>query len=221
MSAHVIADFEMNELFSSVNSYYTCKVSRYGATPLGVDWTCLATQELRFIELLKLCNFSGTFSLDDLGCGYGALFAYLKTHHLLSRVDYLGIDLSGAMVHRAKRLWRDGDEIKFILGYRSPRVADYSVASGIFNVMLDQPVDRWERFIRMMLTAMAATSRHGFAVNFMAPQPPGGGYSNIIYRSHPEPWIDFCQQELGLSVELLANYGLQEYTMLLRKPSSH
>jgi hypothetical protein len=63
---------------------------------------------------------------------------------------------------------------------------------------------------------MAATSRQGFAVNFLAPLS-GGGRLSTLYRAPAEPWIHFCEQDLGCSVKLLTNYGLQEYTLLLRK----
>lgn len=45
------------ELHASVARYYGAKAARYKATPLGVDWSCRATQELRFAKLLKLCDF--------------------------------------------------------------------------------------------------------------------------------------------------------------------
>jgi hypothetical protein len=48
------------------------KIRKFGATPLGVDWTCVSTQQLPFVQLLKLCDTSPA-SLNDLGCGYGAI----------------------------------------------------------------------------------------------------------------------------------------------------
>ena len=84
----------LDSVYGAIENYYTAKVSRHGATPLGVDWTCIATQELRFVQLLKLCEFAAPFSLNDLGCGYGALLAYLAKRHASAAIDYLGIDLS-------------------------------------------------------------------------------------------------------------------------------
>src|SRR5580693_3571806 len=80
--------------------YYTQKVKAFGCTPFGVDWTCQPTQEMRFVQLLKLCDFSAPFSINDLGCGYGALVAFLYRRHAGCAIDYLGIDLSGEMVRR-------------------------------------------------------------------------------------------------------------------------
>jgi hypothetical protein len=104
-----------------------------------------------------------------------------------------------------------------MVGNVNPRVADYSVASGIFNVKLDQPIDRWERFIAQTLTDMHESSRYGFAVNFMAPCAPALAPRLELYCTSAEPWMRFCEQELGSAVELLAAYGLREFTLLVRK----
>lgn len=96
---------DLAPVHAGIAAYYSAKVAKYGATPLGVDWSCVPTQELRFVQLLKLCDFGSPFSFNDLGCGYGALIAYLDRRHAECAVDYLGIDLSEAMLRRARRLY--------------------------------------------------------------------------------------------------------------------
>ena len=63
---------DLAAVHTGISDYYTAKIRKFGATPLGVDWTCLPTQELRFVQLLKVCDFTSPLSLNDLGCGYGA-----------------------------------------------------------------------------------------------------------------------------------------------------
>jgi SAM-dependent methyltransferase len=203
-------------LHADTNWYYSAKVDKHGPTPRGVDWTCLATQELRFMQLLKMCDFGRPFSLNDIGCGYGALLAYVIKCHPAADMDYLGIDLSVRMIGHARRLWRDRRRVRFVLGSRSSRIADYSIASGIFNVRLGHSRLMWERLVVDTLTAMRATSSYGFAVNFMAPLPPDGSTERNLYRTHPRAWIDFCQSRLGCSVETVSAYGLREFTLLAR-----
>ena len=120
-------------VYSDVEAYYSARVAKYGATPLGVDWSCQATQSLRFVQLLKLCDFSAPFTLNDIGCGYGALAAFLTIRYPEAKIDYLGLDLSRAMVSRARRRFSSPDR-RFVVRRASPRIADYSVASGIMNV---------------------------------------------------------------------------------------
>ena len=212
-------DRDIVEVHAGIESYYTERVLTYGTTPPGVDWRCAADQELRFAQLLAVCDFSQAFSLNDLGCGYAALWGYLADHYPGAEVDYMGIDLSGEMIARAKRLWPPSHRLDCVVGHASPRVGDHSVASGIFNVKLDRPIDRWERFVARTLIDLHATSQRGFAVNFMAreaslPPPP-----EELYCTSAEPWIIFCQRELGASVELRAGYGLREFTLLVRPHS--
>ncbi len=200
--------------------YYSERAGRYGATPLGVDWTCALTQQLRFAKLLKVCDFARAFSLNDLGCGYGALLDFLAQRHPETDVDYLGVDLSEAMIGHAKRRRRYSGKGSFRVGNRSPRVADYSVASGGFNVMLEHPVPVWECFVAETLRGMHASSRRGFAVNFLAPRPGGGAFRSGLYRVAPDRWIDYCEREFGWRAELVAGYGLREFTLLVRAGQS-
>jgi hypothetical protein len=209
---------ELSTLYSGITHYYSERLRRYGSTPLGVDWTCIASQELRFVQLMKLCDFASPFSLNDVGCGYGALVGYLIRHHAEADIDYLGIDLAKAMTSRAKRLWRVHPWAAFATGSANIRSADYSVASGIFNVKLDQPRRRWERFVALTLDDMHTTSRKGFAVNFMLEHSRSlpDKVCQALYRSPPEKWVRYCEREYGSSVKVLDDYGQQEFTLLVQ-----
>ena len=205
----------LEEVCANVEAYYAAKLARHGAIPLGVDWSCTATQWLRFVQLLKICSFDGPFSLIDLGCGYGALATFLAERHSQVAIDYLGIDLSSAMVRRARRRHRGKPAIRFAVGRDSREQADYAVASGIMNVMLGYPLPIWEGFVRTMILDMHRMSRRGFAVNFLrAPSPsaPPGQ----LYCPDPAKWAQFCEDDLGCSVEILDDYGMREATLLVR-----
>jgi SAM-dependent methyltransferase len=213
--ARAVVGTPPDDVYVKILTYYTEKVLKHGATPRGVDWAGAAAQELRFALLLKVCDFSSSFSLNDMGCGYGALLAYLAKSQPAAKVDYLGIDLSPAMIRAAERLWRSRDEAKFIVGNVCPRSVHYSVASGIFNVKLDVGRRCWEQFIAYTLANLRTASRRGFAVNFKA-NNDACRPSSRLYFTTPQPWIRFCEQKLGSSVELLTDYGLGEFTLLVR-----
>jgi SAM-dependent methyltransferase len=200
---------------ASVEAYYSAKLARHGATPLGVDWSCTASQWLRFVQLLKVCRFDKPFSLNDLGCGYGALAAFLSYRHSTASIDYLGIDLCPAMVRRARRRNRGDPHNRFAVGWTCPRQADYTVASGIMNVTLGFPMPLWEKYVRSIMLDMYRNSRCGFAVNFLS-EPTLGAPPDQLYCPSPETWRQFFSDELGCSVDLLSDYGMKEFTLLVR-----
>jgi SAM-dependent methyltransferase len=203
-------------VYQTIENYYTARVSKYGATPLGVDWNCIATQELRFVQLLKICSFTEPFSLNDIGCGYGALLAYLAKRHADVEIDYFGVDVSAAMISHAGQLYSDRPSTRFSVARTCSRVADYSIGSGIFNVQLNQDFEAWEYYIGQTLLDMKASSRLGFSVNFMLPEASPDVPREMLYRASPERWIKFCEDFLDCRVETVANYGLREFTLLVR-----
>lgn len=207
----------LGPLLAGIEQYYTRKVTTHGATPLGADWSCVPTQEMRFVQLLKLCNFGAHTTLNDVGCGYGALLAFLAKRHRSRKIDYLGVDLSPSMIAQAQRLWNKRTDTAFAVGSLCTRVADYSVASGIFNVKLNQPEELWERFIAKTLADLHSTSRHGFAVNFLAPAPTDTPHIPELYRVPPDTWAAHCSHTFKAQVEVIGNYGMREHTLLVRK----
>jgi SAM-dependent methyltransferase len=199
---------------SDVGHYYSDRLGRFGATPLGVGWTCLPTQELRFVQLAALFD-AETFSLNDVGCGYGALLAYLRKRRRNARIDYLGLDLSTAMVEAAQRKWKTTAGARFAIPTDAYRVADYCVASGIFNVKLGHDRTTWERFVAQTIAEMYDRCRHGVAVNFLRDDAALDDVAEH-YRCTPDPWIA-RGRSLGASVELRDGYGMPEFTLLLRR----
>lgn len=206
----------MRGIRERVRAYYSDAIERYGPTPLGVDWPNVASQQLRFLQLLKLCSFDTAFSLNDFGCGYGALLAYLSEWHRNAKIDYRGIDLSPVMVATARKLWTKKRPLAtFVVGSTCRQMADYSLASGVFNVRLGQPVGIWEGYVENILADLCASSRIGFAVNFMLPLD-SAPMEDELYRTGQSRWVKFCRTRLGCSVRVVGDYGLREFTLIAR-----
>ena len=166
-----------------------------------------------------MCDFSTSFTLNDLGCGYGALLGFLGRRHRGRRVEYAGTDLSDLMIHHALRRWRRRHGTQFAVADHCLRLADYSLASGIFNVKLNQPLAAWEILVARTLRGLHRHSRVAFAVNFLRPGPDGAADIPQLYRPPTEQWVRYCEQDLGCSVALLEEYGLHEYTLIARPAS--
>lgn len=218
------ASQDFTALHGAVAEYYGQKLRRHGATPAGTDWLSAVGQDLRLALLLRICDMTKPFSLNDLGCGYGALLDYLLSRHPRLQVDYLGIDVSPDMVSCAARRFRrhlapQTIKARFTTGCAAPRMADYAVASGIFNVV--PPVGRssWDDLVAQTLSGLHSSTRHGFAVNFMGPVP-GQPEEPGLYRTLPAPWAAYCEEELGASVTVINGYALNEFTILARRGRS-
>ena len=209
----------MRGIRNRVRIYYSEAIERHGPVPLGVDWSSAASQYLRFLQLLQICDFDRPFSLNDFGCGYGALLDYLAWRHRGARVTYHGIDLSPSMIAAATQRWARRPHTTFRVGSRCVKMADYSVASGVFNVRLGQPVEQWEAYVEQILRDLCDHSRIGFAVDFMSPHDVAPT-ENELYRTPRSRWIAFCRRELGCVVRPLAGYGLREFTLLARRRSA-
>ena len=91
---------KIQSIINDVDVYYSDKLAQHGDTPQGVDWNGEYSQNLRFQQLLKIINPGDrNFSINDLGCGYGALLDSLKTQY--PSANYLGIDISTKMISKA------------------------------------------------------------------------------------------------------------------------
>ena len=201
----------------AVSAYYSGTLQRFGAMPLGVDWPNRLNQELRLVQLLKVCHLSAPRSLNDVGCGYGALRTLLSRRHRRAQIDLLGTDVSPAMVAAARRRWRHRADCAFEVAEGAVRLAGYSLASGIFNVKLACPLPEWEAVVARTLDNLKRHSRLGYAVNFIAPPAPGQASPPELYRPPAERWLaHLADTQAGAEVTLLRGYGLPEYTLLVR-----
>ncbi len=69
----------------------------------------------------------------------------------------------------------------------------------------------------LILQSLHATSRVGFAVNFLQPPKADELSPKELYRPSAERWIGYCEKVLRSSVELVTDYGMREYTLLVRR----
>ena len=200
---------------AAVERYYTSKLTEYGATAQGVDWNGEASQHKRFEQLLRIVSPGDAFSLNDLGCGYGALLAFLP--QLQADFRYTGIDVSDAMVAEARRLHGADARARFYCAGRFDEPADYTVASGIFNVRPAIAADEWEAHIEATLAHMDWVSRKGFAFNCLTKYSDPEKMRPDLHYTDPCKWFDHCERTYARAVALLHDYGLYEFTIIVRK----
>ena len=205
----------MKALLTEIAEYYSAKIAEHGDTANGVDWNSHESQSLRFEQLTKVISKLEGFSLNDLGCGYGALFDYLKLRY--KDFTYNGYDISADMVNAARVRNTDNPESRFTLSSEPTDSADYSVASGIFNVRLGYGDDDWRGYIQETLDVMDNKSRRGFSFNCLTSYSDADKMREYLYYSDPCVLFDYCKRRYSRHVALLHDYGLFEFTILVRK----
>src|SRR5262245_21602993 len=135
-----------SSVLESIEGYYTAKIKAHGATPLGVDWNSAHGQEIRFEQLLAVIEEAdGEFSLNDFGCGYGGLLDLLAGRRDMFR--YCGYDISDAMIAEARKRHADDRRASFVSDEHELRTADFTLASGVFNVRLELPDEVWHTHV--------------------------------------------------------------------------
>jgi hypothetical protein len=201
---------------AAIARHYDGKVRAFGATPLGVDWPSLRAMHARLLQLLEVVDgASPAFSINDLGCGWGAALDVIEHWRPDAGIDYAGVDVAPAMIDAARARWGHRPRTSFTVGAQCTRTADYSIASGIFNVKLAHPRDGWERHIGEVLLDLYAHSRSGFAVNFMLPGPSTRRVPQL-YTTEPEPWVIFCAAMGAREVDVERVPALDEFTLRVR-----
>jgi SAM-dependent methyltransferase len=204
-----------DQILTAVERYYSGRFAQHGATARGVDWNSEASQELRFEQLLKVCDrASDRFSLNDYGCGYGALVSYLNEHG--HNVRYRGFDVSASMLEHARRDFEARPGVLFVGSEGELEPADYTVASGIFNVRLDVPDEEWREYIIETLGTLARLSESGFAFNMLTSYSDADKMRPDLYYGDPCFFFDHCKRHHSRNVALLHDYGLYEFTMIVR-----
>jgi hypothetical protein len=204
-----------DRILRKVDRYYSGKLKAHGATARGVDWNSTESQRMRFDQLLKICDCRTPFTVNDYGCGYGALAVYLHENRYLFR--YCGFDISSQMIARARALHSAMSAVAFVNEESGLPQADYTVASGLFNVKLDTSAMDWEAYMLQTLEAINSLSEKGFAFNVLTKYSDPGFMRPDLYYADPLFLFDYCKTKFSTLVSLIHDYPLYEFTILVRK----
>lgn len=208
MDERRIADYA--NALAQVAAVYHCTLEEHGRSANGVAWTDAAGQIRRFEVLTAAVEGGMPLSVNDVGCGYGALFPFLAARFSLAA--YCGTDVCEAMVETAQATISD-PRARFVQSALPVAAADWSLASGTFNISAGADDRVWIALVEEVLAAMAARSRLGFAFNMLRPERR----DDYLWGSDPEPWIEFCRDRLGGAVNLSEWPGGGEWSLVVRR----
>jgi SAM-dependent methyltransferase len=204
-------------ILTTVARYYSDRLREFGATARGVDWRSEESQALRFRYLLHLLDDAETgdpVTLNDYGCGYGGLVDYLA--NCPRAVRYRGFDISEPMIEAARCRYTDVPWCAFVADAAALQPAEYTVASGIFNVKLDHPVEEWRNYVLETLDTLHALSTRGFAFNVLSTSSDPEKRRPDLFYADPLEMFAHCQQRFSRRVALLHDAPLYEFTIIVR-----
>ena len=199
-------------ILDDVEAYYSGKFAEHGATPRGVDWRDAASQRTRFEQLERALDGLEGASLLDYGCGYGALREYLHGERVHR---YTGFDISEPMLEHARRTATDG--AVFTSDRNALSAYDVVVASGIFNVRMDRPDTEWSTYVASTLAEMNALATRSFAFNMLTRYSDPDRMRPDLFYADPGEMFSMCVSRFSRWVALLHDYGLYEFTIVVRK----
>ena len=202
-------------ILRKVDRYYSGKLKVHGATARGVDWNSTESQRMRFDQLLKICDGRVPVGINDYGCGYGALADHLREQGYAFR--YCGFDISAPMIAKARELHSADSQVTFVSEESGLAQADYTVASGIFNVKLQTSAPEWESYMLQTLEAIDSLSGKGFAFNVLTKYSDPELMRPDLYYADPLFLFDYCKAKFSTFVSLIHDYRLYEFTILVRK----
>ena len=199
---------------AGIADYCAGRLAEHGPTAEGVGWPSDESHRLRFAKLLQLIeDRARPASVNDLGCGYGALFDVLAVELGDTLERYVGYDISPEMLRAAREHVADRRAV-FVESARPTETADYSFASGIFNLKVDAGDEEWGVYVKDTIRALAASSRRGFAFNSLSTFVDWR--EDHLYYADPAEYFEFCKREVSRFATLLHDYPLYEWTMLVR-----
>jgi SAM-dependent methyltransferase len=203
------------EILERVGAYYESKLAAHGATPRGVDWNSPESQRLRFQQLLGICEERSGISINDFGCGYGALVDFMAEQGYA--FSYTGYDIAEPMLAAARARHAGRERCRFVASTEQLEVADYTLASGIFNVKLAFDDAAWERYLHETLERLDRLSRKGMAFNCLTRHSDPERMRGDLYYADPAALFEHCRGRFSRRVALLHDYPLFEFTVLVRK----
>ena len=204
----------LSNTIKKIDHYYSIKVIEYGCTPKGVYWNDVPSQITRFVQLLKIIDGNNKFTINDIGCGYGALYEFMKNKYQF--FEYYGLDISKVMIENASNNYKS-ENVSFSVSNIPESIANYSVASGIFNVKLNAKNHDWLNYIKYTIDIMNQKSNKGFAFNCLTSYSDRDKMRNDLYYADPSFLFDYCKKKYSKNVAILHDYDLYEFTVLIRK----
>ena len=205
---------------TSIKSAYTRRFREKGAHAEGVFWSSRVSQTARIEQVLAnmKAEFGSTsFCLADIGCGYGALFNYIRSKPAWYQIEYSGVDITPEMVRYCKRQY-PAHKNRFSLGRLPKHPVDFAVFIGTFNLCHTDNYQLWEDYILRQLAASWTRVRYGLILNITSFET--SKISNHIFYVNPHAFADKLASQFGPVNTTPTKFVSQDTTYVISKEIS-
>lgn len=192
---------------------FSASVKTYGANHKAVAWRDSMRQNRRFQIFSGIMAYVEDGAvINDLGCGYGAMFEAYQDEPFMKDGQYFGYDIAPEMIAAAKKRIRD-PRASFEVSHVATHEADYSLVSGTYNMKLDVDEEPWLNLVEESLIHLWSQTRTGLAFNMLSSFNPRR--ENSLYYANPDYFTEFCRQNLSENVRLIDVMAPDEWTLFI------
>ena len=209
---------QSESMLKIVRIAYRRRFQEYGSQPQGVYWSNAENVKRRFEVLCHIFDphdiALGESSINDLGCGYGALYDYLMGHPVMRGGAYHGYDICENLLDACAKRVKD-PRAQFYQSMRATENADYSLVSGTFNLNINADENQWLAYVLASLQDLWDKTEKGLAFNMLHikdKDTPDG-----LYYADPVVFEGFCRTHLSDNVQIKDDYGLPDFTIYVRR----
>ncbi len=207
---------DIGQLLEFVSRIYDYRITECGPEAKGVFWKDADGQILRLEILLKAItaqDLNGPVTINDLGCGYGALFELIRDEPVMDGGTYSGYDISPKMIREATTRHTD-PRARFVLSPVATHHADYGFVSGTYNMSVGADRAYWERYIKNSVEVLWSKTGKVLAYNLLDEQTETK--LDDLYYANKRTFIEHALT-LTPEVEVIDDYPLSEFTLFLKR----
>jgi SAM-dependent methyltransferase len=206
-----------NSMLEPVIEAFDKSIAKYGSNPKSAFWRNAEWQRKRYEILSALFSEEdrqGGITINDFGCGYGAFFNYLKEFPVMEDSQYIGIDISSAMIEQAKTNITD-TRARFQRDLIATEIADYTFVCGTYNMNMEADETEWTNFIKASLAQLWSKTTKGLAFNLLRSDTTEK--FNSLYYADLEEFLYFCRNTLSPKIEYANDSPLPDWTIFIRR----
>ena len=164
---------------------------------------------------------TAAFSLLDVGCGPGLSLAWLSQRFEARMARYCGVDLSTSLVEEARKRWPGHEFVRrdIIADPYPPEAFDFTIINGVLTAKFSLSHEAMEEFAMALLSSAWRSTK--FALSFNVMSPHVDWTREDLFHWPMDRAAAFCTARLSRHLNILADYGLYEYTVqIFRQPRS-